>query len=183
MKVQNKNASSKKTKDLIKNTFSNLIKKKPNLKEITVTELTSIANITRSSFYTHYDNIYEVAKELQDEAIESFIEKYKDVKDFNDINKYFDEVCTFFKKDLTSYKTLLQGDFAIMLLERLRKQTEKNLYEYLKSKNIDNLNLKITFFTDGCILLIIKYFKGELSESLDEINSYMKDTFKTFFSN
>lgn len=183
MKVQNKYSSSIKTKELIKQTFSNLITEKPNIKDITVTELVSRAKITRSSFYTHYDNIYDVAKEIQDETLEIFAEKHKELKTIEEVNHYFDEISELFKKDQETYKTLLQGDFAITLLERLRKQTEQTLYTYFKNKNIEHLHLKVTFFTDGCILLIIKYFSGQLTENLDEICDYMKETFNSFFSN
>ena len=70
MKVKNLNASSKKTKNLIKETFAILMNEKKELNNITVTELVNKANITRSTFYTHYDNIYDVAKDFQNETLE-----------------------------------------------------------------------------------------------------------------
>ena len=60
MKVQGLNSSSKKTRNLIKKTFAELINEKKELNKITVTELVKRAEITRSTFYTHYDDIYEV---------------------------------------------------------------------------------------------------------------------------
>ena len=183
MKVQNKNKSSRKTRELIKQTFSDLIKQKSNIKDITVTELVNKADITRSSFYTHYDNIYEVAKEIQNEALELFVNKHKNINSIDELYNYFDEIFELFKKENENYKNLLKGDFASLLLEKLRKQTEINLYDYFKDKNIDQLSLKISLFTDGCILLIIKYFNNELDSNLDEINIFLKKTFKLFFLN
>ena len=63
MKVQCLNSSSIKTRNLIKKTFAELINEKKQLNKITVTELVKRAQLTRSTFYTHYDNIYEVAKD------------------------------------------------------------------------------------------------------------------------
>jgi len=57
----------------------------------------------------------------------------------------------------------------------------KNLHEYLSPKNINNLSLNITFFLDGCLGLIIKYFRNQLNETLDDINEYMKTTFIKLF--
>ena len=69
MKVQGLNSSSKKTRNLIKTTFAELMQEKKELNKITVTELVKRADITRSTFYTHYDDIYEVAKDYELETI------------------------------------------------------------------------------------------------------------------
>lgn len=48
----------KKTRNLIKKKFAELMNEKKELNKITVTELVKRAGITRSTFYTHYDDIY-----------------------------------------------------------------------------------------------------------------------------
>ena len=70
MKVQCLNASSRKTRKLIKTVFAELMQEKKKLSKIKVTELVKRADITRSTFYTHYDDIYEVAKDYELETIE-----------------------------------------------------------------------------------------------------------------
>ena len=65
MKIQGLNSSSKKTRKLIKKAFAELIHEKKELSKITVTELVKRADITRSTFYTHYDDIYDVANDYQ----------------------------------------------------------------------------------------------------------------------
>lgn len=55
MKVKNLNASSVKTRNLIRGTFAELLYEKKNINKITVTELVQRADINRSTFYSHYD--------------------------------------------------------------------------------------------------------------------------------
>lgn len=54
MKAKNLNASSVKTRNLIRDTFAELLYEKKNINKITVTELVQRADINRSTFYSHY---------------------------------------------------------------------------------------------------------------------------------
>ena len=80
MKVKNLNSSSRKTKKAIKEAFAELMHEKCELSNITVKELVARADITRSSFYTHYDNIYEVAGDIQNETMEMLQKNIEDLK-------------------------------------------------------------------------------------------------------
>ena len=68
-----------KTKRNIKKAFSDLMQKKP-LEKITVTEIASLAEINKGTFYLHYADIYE----LYDEYLSEFIEQSADSIDFYD---------------------------------------------------------------------------------------------------
>ena len=92
MKVKNKNRSSIKTRQKIREAFAELLKEKNELSNMTVTELVKLADITRSTFYTHYDSIYDVAKDLQDETLELISIYDKDIRSINDLDKYIDRV-------------------------------------------------------------------------------------------
>lgn len=72
MKAKNMNSSAKKTQSLIRNTFAMMISEKKELSKITVSELVKRANINRSTFYSHYDDIYGVAEEYENELIDNF---------------------------------------------------------------------------------------------------------------
>ena len=65
MKVQVANSSSRKTRARIKTAFAEIINEKKSLSKVTVTEIVKRADITRSTFYTHYDDIYDVAIDYQ----------------------------------------------------------------------------------------------------------------------
>lgn len=181
MKVKNLNNSSKKTKQLIKENFALLLKEKKKLKNITVTELVKRANITRSTFYTHYDSIYDVADDFQEEALDLLDISTRKFQFLEDIDYYFDYVFEFLKENEYIYTLILSSNEPLLFTNRLTKIMNKKLYNILENYNISDLELNITFFLNGCIILIIKHFRRELSNSLDEINEYCKKLFKRLF--
>ena len=100
----------------------------------------------------------------------------------NDVNEYFDNVMNYFNSNKEIYFMLLKSDDVLMFTERITRLMQKNIYDYLDNRNIENLSLNITFFIDGCINLIIRYFRKQIDASLDEICEYMKNTFVKIFS-
>ena len=86
MKVKCLNNSSKKTKEMIRKEFANLLAEKKEFNKVTVTELVKNIGITRGSFYSHYDSLDEVAKEFQNEALDVLRE---DINSISDIEYFF----------------------------------------------------------------------------------------------
>ena len=58
----------KKTKRAIRSAFYELIKEKP-LEKITVTEIAARAEINKATFYAHYETIYDLVDQLEQEAV------------------------------------------------------------------------------------------------------------------
>lgn len=183
MKVKNLNSSSIKTQKLIKNTLAELISEKGELQKITVTELVSRADITRGTFYTHYDNIYEVASEIQDELLDVLIIDTEELKTIDDINNYFDKVINHLKENENFYSMFLSSNEPLLFTQRLSKIMDKKLNAYFRLKQQPDVSLAITFFIDGCINLVIKYFKKNIDTNLDEINKCIKNLFLKIFYN
>ena len=170
MKLKSINSSSKKTINLIKKTFAELVEEKKEIKNITVTELVKRANITRGAFYSHYDNIYEVANEFQEEILENIFDKEIPISK-ESITKYFNDIFSYLEENKNIYSKLLTSDDTMIFLKRISKKISTNL-----SKNLPaDYNLNIIFFTDGTINLIVRYFKGEINENLQAINKYVQN--------
>ena len=62
----------KKTERAIRNAFFQLIQEKP-LEKITVKEISELAEINKTTFYAHYDTLYDLAETLERETIDSVI--------------------------------------------------------------------------------------------------------------
>ena len=62
-----------KTKTAIHNTFLELRSKKP-LEKITIKELCEKAQINKSTFYSHYKDIYDLSDQLETDVVASVIE-------------------------------------------------------------------------------------------------------------
>ncbi len=74
------------------------------------------------------------------------------------------------------YRQLLSSDAPLVFIARLNHQINKTIHRLLKEHSIEKpmLDLDITFFTDGATYMILKYFRGEVDLSLDEIEWYLK---------
>lgn len=185
MKVKNLNHSSQKTKTLIRNTFAELIKEHKELNKVTVSELVKRADINRTTFYNHYDSIYEVAEEFEAEVIQVLLENNKNLQSKEDIFTYLDNVINYLKENEEIYRLLLSSKEPLLFLEKLNNSILDRLYSSL----VNNINLEknktlkfnITFFTDGIINHVLKYFNGTSDYSLDEICEYLKEIFVTLF--
>lgn len=179
MKVKGINNSSKKTKELIRREFAILLADKQELRRISVTELTNNLGITRGAFYSHYDSIDDVAKEFQNEALELLGD---DINSISDIEFFLDKINTFLKKSEDIYGVILRTDDPMIFMERLNKMANVKLMELLKfNTNNKNIKFDISVFVDGIVNLYIKYFRGEIDCTLDDINNYSKKLFKTIF--
>lgn len=61
--------NAERTKKWIRRAFIELISEKKTIDKITVNELAERADITKTTFYYHYDDIYAVAEEFENELI------------------------------------------------------------------------------------------------------------------
>lgn len=183
MKVKVINASSKKTRIAIKESFAKLLKEKNNIDNITITELVKDAGITRGTFYTHYDNIYDVAKDFQDEFLDIIFNDEIKITSVENLEKYLEMVINHLKTNEELYKMILSSDEPLLFMNRLNKIMTKHLSDFVLEKNIQVESLNITFFVDGTINLFVKHFRGEINTSLDELTTYLKTIFKKMFIN
>ena len=182
MKVQGLNSSSRKTKNLIKRVFAELINEKKELSKISVTELVKRADITRGTFYTHYDDIYEVAEEYQLETIDLLVSDDNILYTKNDILNYFSDTIKCLKDNEDIYKMLSSND-TLPFLEKLKKMSSQKILFALQniSKNTPYLELDVSFFIDGIINQLLLYFRDKSDYSLDELHKNIIKWFEKIF--
>ncbi len=180
MKVKKLNKSSIKTNKAIREAFAELIQEKGNLSHVTVTDLVKKADITRSSFYTHYDSIYEVAQEIQDETLEVLTKNINAVKTQDDIEIYIENIFNYLKLNDKIYRMILSSNDPLFFAGRLNNYMVKEISNILKA-NTKDLLLKISFFCDGSMSLIIRYFRNEIDITLDEAKEYILKMANLFF--
>ncbi|MBR2877181.1 MAG: TetR/AcrR family transcriptional regulator [Clostridia bacterium] len=70
-KVNTNDRRVKRTKKLLRDSLFALLQKK-SINEITVTELTEVADINRATFYFYYTDIFDMLEQIQNEAYEIF---------------------------------------------------------------------------------------------------------------
>ena len=182
MKVQCLNSSSIKTRNLIKKTFAELFNEKKQLDKINVTELVKRAGLTRSTFYTHYDNIYEVAHDYELQTIELLCSEDLKLCSREDIMNYFDNIIQCLKDNEKTYKLLLSANESLFFLEKLKKIASQKIYDALKNTCTNKyLELNVSFFMNGILMEFFKYFRNESKYSLDELLFNIKKWFEKIF--
>lgn len=186
MKVKNLNNSSVKTKKLIRNAFAELIQEHKELSKVTVSDLVKRADINRGTFYNHYDSIYDVAEEFESEVFKVLLEDTKPLVSIEDIYVYLDDIINYLKENKEIYRLLLSSKEPLIFLERLKHSILDKLYTFLSTKTklakSDSLKFDITFYTDGIVNQVLKFFNGSSEYTLDEISTYSKRIFNILFN-
>ena len=182
-KTECRYSSSRKTHEKIKKAFAELLSEKKALNKITVADLTKRAEITRGTFYAHFSNIFEVAEEIENEFMSALDFPDHTINSEEDFSSHLHQVFEFFAEHEEIYRLLLSSDAPMAFISQLNVRMEKAIRESLHERNIDRpmLDLDITFFTDGATYMLIKYFRGEISLSLDEIEWYLKQRITDMF--
>ncbi|MGD1821274.1 MAG: TetR/AcrR family transcriptional regulator [Pleomorphochaeta sp.] len=123
-----------KTKKAIRLALFQLLDKKE-LNKITITELTKQANISRKTFYIHYNKISDVLDEFEQELIEAFNEATKELKYSNNSKFFFDifyNLDKYFNDDLDYYKKIAQSSFASTFSDHIGDALFSKLYEVIE---------------------------------------------------
>lgn len=182
MKSKYLNHSSEKTRILIRNTFSELLMEEKSINKVTVSKLVERADINRGTFYNHYDNIFSIAKEFEDEVLEVLIDSSKEFNNVNDIFNFCDDVIVYLKDNEDMYKMILSSKEPLVFLEKLNNMLQENLFKYFKKSNNKNgTRMNISFYVDGVLNQALRYFNGNVDYDLDDLNVYMKKWFKILF--
>lgn len=181
MKVKNLNSSSFKTKALIKETFIKMLGEKKELSKINVTELTIRANINRSTFYAHYNDIYDLAKEYENEIIDSFYDSWKYVENHS-FEMFLSSFFKFIKENDAKFKMLCTSNEVFLSIAKLNELFKEQLISLShKSNNLRNqkyMDLEINIFTDGMLYGYLKYCRGYGNYTLDDFEGYANEWYK-----
>ena len=143
MKKEYRNAS--RTKKMIRSAFVDLIGEKKVIASISVAELAERADIAKSTFYNHYDDIYAVADEILKELLDSL-----------------DMIIDAMDADKTS-------DYHIYIKRIFTKRVFANVKSPFLSKNKTERYVQISFLANACVDIMVDYFKGEIDMSFDEL--------------
>lgn len=186
MKSQNINNSSRKTEALIKRVFAEMLSEKMELGRISVSELCKRCDISRGAFYSHYDDIYSVAEDYENELIDKFFdnEKLLNAKDFELFIKIFFD---YIKENDHNYKLLCKSNDLLFAAKKLTTMASNKIFEIFTQshtiKNKKHLKLEIDIFIEGLLCEYVKYCRGYSSSNVDDLYEYTKEWFSSFAKN
>ena len=169
------NRSVVRTKKAIRKVFLELLEEKKDIDKITVIELTNRVGIVRSTFYSHYKDIEDVAKEIQNEMldyIDSLINEFK--SGGMDFKTLFTKFFTFFADRQLEYKDFFKSDFGDnRFVGEFKTVLAKRLYENYPFANVEFFNgdkeFEAKFFAAIFTGLITQFVQGNINYTLDEL--------------
>lgn len=182
----------KKTQAAIRNAFIELIKEKGDINTISIKEIVDRADISRSTFYTHYTDIIELTEDLSDiiakEISNIVIETHKKTPDqtsytiiYKNILQYLYDLGPLTKAVIIDAKNWSMIEEIINSLQAAIAEFYKSSHKQIRSEVCE---VTATFWTNGCMGLIREWAKNDFNYSVDEMAKLITksiETCSTFF--
>jgi AcrR family transcriptional regulator len=140
------------------------------INDITVRELSDIVDINRSTFYLHYQDIYDMIEHIEDNLIEQFTQTLNSNHKRNgelteqEFKKVMVSIFEFLLQNRTICKALIGHNGDIKFLNKINEIISERIQELLKnyaSNKYSDTDLELVkhYFVSGCIGLVQCWFK------------------------
>lgn len=163
------------SKQLLKKSLIDLMKKKP-MSEITVKEITALAEVNRGTFYSHYQDIYDMVEKIENEIFEELdkVIIYRGSEDINTrLQRIYRELFTYLAENAEMCTVLLGENGNISFLKRLKTVIKgkilANWAELFNEGKSDYFEAYSTFIVGGCVSLIQEWLEQGLVEKPEQM--------------
>lgn len=173
--------NAERTKKSIRRAFTELLSEKKSIDLVTVKELAERADITKTTFYYHYDDIYAVAEEFENELIAEMNRMLEVISRENpgDYSVYIKNALSFIRENEESYRLAVNASDLTIFAEKLKtifsKRMTETSAEWEFSDDYGKRAVQVCFLVSACVDTTIKYLKGELPVSLDTVGDVITE--------
>lgn len=173
--------NSERTKKWIRRAFIELIAEKKSINKITINELAERADITKTTFYYHYEDIYAVAEEFENELIAKLNATLDEIINENpkDYSGYIKKVLEFIKENEEDYRLAVNASdltvFASTLKSIFSKRMVVTATAWGFSPDYEKRTVQVYFLVSACVDTVIQYLKGNLASSIDMIGEVVTE--------
>lgn len=163
----------KKTKRAIRSAFYELIKEKP-LEKITVKEIAERAEINKTTFYAHYETVYDLVDQLEQEAVAEVISQINTAQSLlSDPRSFVKEMYTLLNKKWCSTENFSAPAMAQFTIHLRNAILEKVKQDGIDSTQYENVGAVLVFIFNG--LAGLQSMTPELAEEqLDTIADFVE---------
>lgn len=139
------------TRRSIINAFIELRAKKP-LEKITIKELAETALINKATFYSHYNDIYDLSEQLEKEAVDMVLKNIPHPESLiTDPKQGTVEIAFALASQGKLFDTLFSDSRATILVDRLEQGLKEKIYSmYPEYKNNLEWDILLTVIIQGC---------------------------------
>ena len=163
------------SKKMIKEAFAQILNEKQNINKVTIKEIVERADISKSTFYAHFDNIDDLIEDFENEIIAHTEEQLELFMAKPSINffPYISSTINFIKENEQTYRLLISGGIPYHFVRKIKVLLNKKLSndKKLVEESPDPIIRKaaLDFVLSGFIGMIEDYFTGTLKVKLDDI--------------
>ncbi|MDR0399647.1 MAG: TetR/AcrR family transcriptional regulator [Treponema sp.] len=173
----------RRTLDQVRRALISLLMEK-DLKDITVRELTELADINRGTFYLHYRDIPEVFSRIEDEVVEDFsqyIETYKSrpallrMPSLGDLIRYIamnEEICRALLRSRDS-------GFIARIIDLSRPRSKEEFRQHYRHWDEELRDYYFDFICWGSIAILRRWLESGMRESAEQITLAMEKMIST----
>lgn len=167
--------NSERTKRWIRKAFTELLSEKKFIDKITVNELAERADITKTTFYYHYSDVYAVAEEFENELIAELDDMIQTISKDNpsDYSSYVRKVLSFIKEREESYRLAANASELAVFTNKLKTIFTKKIVDTATnwgfSSDYEKRAVQVYFLGSACVDTMVEYLKGRLCSSLDTV--------------
>lgn len=169
-----------KTKHAIRCAFRELIQHKE-MVDISISELTKKANITRSTFYMYYEHVADVRDEIENEMLDR-LDKLVHEQGIKESLENPYPMLDALSKEITRYdefnKYLVNGKNSSQLLDKLKSHVVELIVEQMKKDNYPDVLMVryvATFIAAGIVDTYKEWYINRGTLTLEELCRHFSD--------
>lgn len=131
----------KRTKKALRDALLALLEKKP-INEISVTELTNLADVNRATFYFYYTDLLDMLQQIQNETYQAFQEVVGDspasINTIEGFTEYAETLLTYCKEHEMLVKFIIKNDTNNQLYKKIQLLMLNNIPNSKETFDINN---------------------------------------------
>lgn len=165
----------RKTRALLRGALTTLLGEK-DVKDITVSELTALADVNRGTFYCHYKDIYDIVEQVENELFEGFstlLGAYSVNTLRHGLRPILRDVFAFIGDNLALCSALLNLERDTSFLERLKAMVQekvvaewRGLYQFMST---EQYSYYLAFVVGGAVGLVQHWITEERRKTPEEM--------------
>lgn len=173
--------NAERTKKWIRRAFIELISENKTISKVTVNELAARADITKTTFYYHYEDIYAVAEEFENELVSKLNTTLDEIAKENptDYSGHIRKVLEFIRENEEIYRLAVNATDLTFFASKLKNIFSKRIAGMAASwgfsPDYEKRSVQVYFFVSACTDTIIQYLKGDLASSLDMVGEVITE--------
>ncbi|WP_082233067.1 TetR/AcrR family transcriptional regulator [Halobacillus massiliensis] len=174
------------TRNVLKESLITLLSKKP-ISDITVKEICEIADINRSTFYTHFSDHYDLLEKIEEEITEdmsSYLNSYSyEIEE--ESRQLTEKILEYIVENKFMFQTFLNKDAVPTFEKRLMELTRRFMMNNLMNENdvnMDESRYLSSFAISGAISVIKDWIANDMDQPPKEMAAMINNFINYGFS-